>query len=79
MSALALDCRTLERDATPAASLRVDCAGCDPDNPRAVPREKCQKCRGTGRAVPELAPIVGEIRSSRLELLRGHEDRDEED
>lgn len=79
MSALALDCRSLEEDAAPAAAILVDCPGCDPDNPRAVPRAKCKKCRGTGRAVPKLAPIVEEIHSSRLELLRGHEGRDEED
>lgn len=77
-AALALDCRTLEKDATPAASLRVVCSGCDPDNPRAVPRARCKRCGGTGLASPELASIVKEIGASRLELLRGdapdHED-----
>lgn len=79
MSSLALDCRTLERDATPAASLRVVCAGCDPDNPRSVPRAKCKKCRGTGSAVPELVSIVEELHTSRLELLLGKSDPDFDD
>jgi hypothetical protein len=76
---LTLDCRSLEQDATPAASLRVICSGCDPDNPRSVPRARCKRCGGTGLASPELASIVREIGTSRLELLQGHEGRDEED
>jgi hypothetical protein len=75
-TALALDCRTLEKDATPAASLRVACAGCDPDNPRSVPRERCKKCRGTGLVVPEVTSIVDEMHAARLELLLSKNDRD---
>ena len=71
-TALALDCRTLEKDAT----LRVACANCDPDNPRSVPRSKCKRCRGTGVVEPELVPIVGELHASRLELLLGKNDQD---
>jgi hypothetical protein len=70
-AALALDCRILEKDATPAASLRVTCAGCDPDNPRSVPRERCKKCHGAGTVSPEVISIVEELHASRLELLRG--------
>jgi hypothetical protein len=73
--ALALDCRTLEKDATPAASLLIVCAGCDPDNPRGVALERCKKCHGSGFTAPELIPIVEELHASRLELLRGGRDR----
>jgi hypothetical protein len=74
-AALALNCRTLEGDSTPAESLRVACAGCDPDNPRSVPRARCKKCSGTGVTPPEIVPIVGELRESRLELLKGGDNR----
>jgi len=69
--ALALNCRELEKDPTPVADLTVECANCDPDNPRSVPREKCRQCRGTGRARVAVSTVVGEIHSSRLELLTG--------
>lgn len=71
MSALALRCRDLEKDATPAASLRVSCAGCDPDNPKSVPRDQCERCGGTGFVGAAVSEIVGEIHASRLQLLRG--------
>jgi len=71
VGALALNCRTLEGDVTPASSLRVSCANCDPDNPRGVPRAKCRKCGGTGQRPVALADIVQEIHSSRMELLKG--------
>lgn len=74
-AALALDCRILEKDTTPAASLRVTCTGCDPDNPRAVPRARCKKCRGSGFTAPEVVSIVGELHASRLELLMGNKER----
>jgi len=70
-AALALNCRSLEKDPTPVESLTVECAKCDPDNPRSVPRESCPVCRGTGRARVEVATVVGEIKASRLELLTG--------
>lgn len=78
-AALALNCRTLEKDATPAASLRIACAACDPDNPRAVPRPKCKRCRGEGFVEPRVVAIVGEIHASRLELLLGKNDRRRDD
>lgn len=68
---VALNCRALEKDPAPAADLTVECAHCDPDNPRAVPREKCRYCNGTGRARVLLTSVVEEMRASRLELLAG--------
>ena len=75
MPALALNCKTLERDVTPASSLRVSCANCDPDNPRSVLRAKCRACGGTGERFVALADIVQEIHSSRMELLKGGKGR----
>lgn len=79
MPALAM--KELERDATPAASLRVSCAACDPDNPRAVPRLGCRRCGGSGFVVSEVASIAAEIRRARIELLedRGPRRREDED
>lgn len=77
-NAFALACRELEKDPAPAESVLVDCRACDPDNPKAVPRDKCRACRGSGKMPTDLGPIVGEIHSSRLELLRGGR-HDEED
>ncbi len=69
--ALALNCRELEKDPTPVEDLTVECANCDPDNPRSVSPEKCPVCRGTRRARVAVSAVVGEIRTSRLELLTG--------
>jgi len=69
--ALALDCRELEKDPTSVADLTVECANCDPDNPRSVSREKCRHCGGTGRARVGITVVVEEIHASRLELLTG--------
>jgi hypothetical protein len=74
-AALALNCRVLEKDATPAANLTVECANCDPDNPRGVPRASCRKCGGSGRSRIGLSDIVAELRASRLELLQGGKSR----
>lgn len=68
---LALSCRTLEKDPSPAESLTVKCARCDPDNPKAVKPENCPHCHGTGRVPTVLTTIVTELHASRLELLRG--------
>ncbi len=70
-AARTLDCRALEKDASPAEDLTVACFACDPDNPRAVPRRGCKSCGGTGRAPVGLARVVKEIHESRLELLVG--------
>jgi len=80
--ATALSCRALEKDAAPAACLTVECANCDPDNPRGVPSRSCRVCGGTRRARVRLGDVVAEIRASRLELLQGgkgkrHHDHDD--
>jgi hypothetical protein len=74
-AALALDCRELEKNPSPAADLSVECFACDPDNPRGVPRRACRACNGTGRAKVDVASVVAEIKSSRLELLVGDKNK----
>jgi len=69
--ALAYRERDLEEDLSPVQGLTTECAHCDPDNPLAVPREKCPECKGSGRALIALATIVEQIKESRLELLIG--------
>jgi hypothetical protein len=61
----------LERDLSPVQGLTVECAKCDPDNPRAVPQTKCPVCKGSGRALVALPTIVEEMRDARMELLVG--------
>lgn len=73
-TAIAFDCRTLEKDPTPAASVFVECESCDPDNPIAVPRKDCQTCKGTGQAPIALVAIVTEMHEAKLELLKGGKD-----
>jgi hypothetical protein len=68
-AALALNYRELEKDPSPAADISVECFACDPDNPRSVPRHACRSCNGTGRAKVDVASVVGDIKSSRMELL----------
>jgi len=68
---VAMTCAAVEGDPTEADSLTVECARCDPDNPTSIPRDKCPACRGTGRSHVALSTIVSELRSSRLQLLRG--------
>jgi len=70
-AALAYLERDLEKDLSPVQGLTVECAKCDPDNPRAVARNKCPVCKGLGRSLVALPTIVEEIRESRLELLVG--------
>jgi hypothetical protein len=70
-TALAYNCKSLEKDSTSVESLTVDCGRCDPDNPLAIPRKQCPECKGTGRAPVALATIVTELKASRLELLVG--------
>jgi hypothetical protein len=71
MGQVAYKCHELERDATPVASVAIECPLCDPDNPRGVSRPTCPRCGGTGLAHPSIADVVAEIRQSRLELLVG--------
>lgn len=68
---ITMTCASVEGDPAEADSFTVECAKCDPDNPTSVPREECPACRGTGRSHVAFSTIVSEIRSSRLQLLRG--------
>ena len=61
----------LEHDLSPVQGLTVECAKCDPDNPRAVPQKKCPACNGSGRTLIALPSIVEEMRDARMELLVG--------
>lgn len=70
-AALAFREKDLEEDLTPVQGLTTECANCDPDNPLAVPREKCEECKGTGRALIALPLIIEQIKESRLEMLIG--------
>jgi len=60
----------LDDDLTPIKQMTVECWRCDPDNPLAVPRKKCQECNGTGRSTPSLIEIVKELHTSHKELNR---------
>lgn len=75
----ALSCRSLEKDLTPAESVTVKCARCDPDNPKAVDTENCPQCHGSGRVPTVLTTIVTEMHASRLELLRGGKSNSSDD
>jgi hypothetical protein len=77
-AALAINCRSLEKDPSPVESVRVDCPGCDPDNPRSVPRSQCRRCRGTGKIPTAAGAIASEIHAARLQLLLGKTDRDQD-
>lgn len=63
--------RDLEKDLSPVNGLTVECAKCDPDNPRAVPRAQCPVCKGAGRSLVALPTIIEELKESRLEFLVG--------
>ncbi len=73
--AVAYTSRELEEDPTIVDDLVVQCAGCDPDNPRAVPRSKCRSCGGSGQSRPKISVIVGEIKASKIALLQGGKKR----
>jgi hypothetical protein len=73
--ALAYTCKSLEQDPTSVDELFVLCAGCDPDNPKSVPRAKCPICRGSGKTHPAISVIVGELKASKIALLQGGKNR----
>lgn len=58
----------VEADQKIVSALTKDCEKCDPDNPRAVPRETCATCMGTGHQSLAVAAIAAEITKSRLGL-----------
>jgi hypothetical protein len=60
-------------EADDLAGATKECFGCDPDNPRAVPRPKCGSCRGTGRQPLAASQIALELAEAREE--GDHQDR----
>lgn len=64
-------CDELTDDLAHFERVTVKCHSCDEDNPRAVPREKCTECQGTGRSVVKFAGIVREVREARTPPRRG--------
>ena len=77
-TALAFRCDELSDDLTEIEKLTVECWRCDPDNPLAIPRDRCAECQGTGRSPVALAAVVREIRQSRMEMEKASGGLDEE-
>jgi Zn-finger nucleic acid-binding protein len=75
--ALALDFSALEADPSILDGATKDCPACDVDNPRAVPREGCETCGGSGQVGLSAGEIAKEIKASRNEkpeFNRGDDD-----
>ena len=70
MSALAqaYTLTAVEGDPRIVEGLTKECGLCDSDNPRAVPRESCPECRGSGRQSLAIGTIASEISKSRRGL-----------
>ena len=81
-SAVAIRCDELAADLTDELVrfelVTVKCYQCDADNPRAVSREKCSECQGTGRSKIKFAGIVREVREARTAPRRGDHCQDDE-
>jgi hypothetical protein len=65
--AYALDFTEVEADPSMLDGATKDCPACDLDNPRAVAREGCKECGGTGKVGLAAAEIAKELRASRTE------------
>lgn len=65
--ALALDFTEVEADPSMLDGMTKDCPGCDIDNPRAVRREECQVCAGTGQVGLAAGEIAKELKASKSE------------
>jgi hypothetical protein len=77
--AYALDFTEVEADPSMLDGATKDCPACDLDNPRAVAREGCKECEGTGKVGLAAAEIAKELRASRTEKPdRGASDNDDE-
>jgi hypothetical protein len=70
-STVAIRCDELTDDLTRLDRVTVKCHQCDEDNPRAVARENCTGCQGTGRSVIKFPSIVREVREARTTPQRG--------
>ena len=64
-AALAFTIEEIEADPSLVAGLTKECFDCDPDNPRAAPREKCLTCGGTSRQALAAAQIAEELTAAR--------------
>jgi len=67
VAALAYRIDSSQTDLDTASAVTVDCPGCDPDSPTAVPRKQCPVCRGTGRSLVSLGAVVREIHQAMVE------------
>jgi len=66
--AIALD--SISLNPSLADGLDKPCPGCDPDNPRAVERKICQRCRGDGVVPLAASEIAAELAASGRKGLR---------
>lgn len=63
--ALAFKISDIEQDQTLVDAVTKECEGCDPDNPRAVARDKCKLCGGTGRQALAAGDVAREISAAK--------------
>jgi hypothetical protein len=59
--------KEIEADLSIVEDATKECASCDPDSPKAVPRSKCKVCGGTGRQKLAAIAILKELNSSEAE------------
>ena len=60
-------------EAVPLVGLDKECYFCDPENPTAVDRSKCQHCKGTGRealAVAEVSEQITDAKKTKSRISR---------
>jgi len=78
MSALAraIKITDIEEDETLVEKATKECSGCDPDNPKAVKRENCKICKGTGRQPLAALEIARELRASKKKPATASNDDD---
>lgn len=55
----------IEADLTLVEHATKECFLCDPDNPRCVPRQTCERCGGTGQEPLAAAAIAKELIENR--------------
>lgn len=65
--AFAVKITDLEEDESLLDATTKTCFDCDLDNPRRVPQQSCQTCRGTGRQALAAKEIAVELRASKRE------------
>lgn len=63
--AFAVKFSELEADLTLVSGETKECYDCDQDNPRAVLRETCASCGGTGRQPLAASEIADELRTTK--------------